>query len=122
MTNKYRLHKQEKELAELELPEDTQLIEKQSVCGKLNGNGNGMNYLATILVKSELSLKELQEYYSEYDVIEQNSTRLECDYLEHDSISYLRLENIKDFKGYYVVYSYQSADLGSIWEWDIRGH
>lgn len=122
LANNVRLHKQEKVLADIKLPEKTQLIEKQSVCGKLNGNGNGMNYLATILVKSNLSLQDLHDYYSDYEVIEQNNTYLESEYLDHASIKYDKLNDIKDFNGYYVILSYQSADLESIWEWDIRGH
>lgn len=122
LANNYIANKQEKVLAQIDLPENTYLIEKQSVCGKLNGNGNGINYLATILIKSDLSLVELQDYYSNYEVMEQNSNLFESEYLEHDSISYDMLDNITEFNGYYVVYSYKSADFGSIWEFDIRGH
>ncbi len=120
--NNYILHKQEKTLTAIALPSKTQLLEKQSVCGKLNGNGNGINYLATILIKSDLSLNELKEYYSNYDVVAQSTPQLKSEYLEHDTIEYRKLRKINDFTGYYVVCSYQSAEFGSIWEMDLRGH
>ena len=120
--NNYQLHKQEKTLAAIALPAKTQLVEKQSVCGKLNGNGNGINYLATILIKSDLSLNELKEYYSNYEVVAQSTPQLKSEYLEHDTILYTKLKKLNDFSGYYVVCSYQSAKFGSIWELDLRGH
>lgn len=120
--NNYKLNKQEIELIKIELPTNTQFIEAQSVCGKLNGNGNGMNYLSTILIRSNLSLTELKNYYSNYKVMNQNSAEFENDCLEHDSIMYSKLKNITDYKHYYVVYTFTSAEFGSIWEMDLRGH
>lgn len=120
--NNYKLYKQEKALTAIPLPAETQLIEKQSTCGKLNGNGNGINYLATILIKSNLTLKELKEYYYNYEVVTQSTPQLNSEYLEHDTIVYRKLRKVNDFNGYYVVCSYQSAEFGSIWELDLRGH
>lgn len=122
LANNARLHRQEKELIELELPDNTQMIEKQSLCGNINGCGNGMDYLSTILIQSKLNLKDLQNYYSEYKVVEQKSINFENDCLNNGTISYHELNSIVDFNDYYVVFIYTSAELGSIWEWDLRGH
>ena len=59
-------YKVEKELCETPLPEKTELIESISRAGKLTGNGNGMQYFGAILIQSELSLKELDDYYSDH--------------------------------------------------------
>ena len=59
-------YKVEKELCETPLPEKTELIESISRTGKLTGNGNGMQYFGAILIQSELSLKELDDYYSDH--------------------------------------------------------
>ena len=52
------------ELAQVPMPEQTKCIEKVSAAGKLSGNGNGMQYLGALLVKSNLSLKDLKKYYA----------------------------------------------------------
>ena len=49
------------ELAQVPMPEQTECIEKVSTAGKLSGNGNGMQYLGALLVKSDLSLKDLKK-------------------------------------------------------------
>ncbi len=61
----------EKDLVAYHLPLNTELVDSLSAAGKLNGNGNGMQYMGTILVESALSEEELEEYYSsEFDYIE----------------------------------------------------
>ena len=64
--NNNTAYKVEKELCETPLPEKTELIESISRAGKLTGNGNGMQYFGAILIQSELSLKELDDYYSDH--------------------------------------------------------
>ena len=59
-------NKTAKSIKRVELPNDTEYIESFSKAGKLIGNGNGMQYLGGILIRSELSLEELQTYYSQY--------------------------------------------------------
>ncbi len=54
----------EKSLIDHKLPENTELVDSISVAGKLTGNGNGMQYMGVILVKSGLNGQKLQEYYS----------------------------------------------------------
>ena len=66
LINNHTAYKVEKELCETPLPEKTELIESISRAGKLTGNGNGMQYFGAILIRSDLSLEELDAYYSGY--------------------------------------------------------
>lgn len=120
------LRRMERKLKAVPLPERTSQIQTKSIIGKLNGNGNGVNYLATLVVESEQSLAELQLYYSSYNneitVAGQNSDKFENSLLEHGELSYSKLENAVDFSDYYTVYVYDSAVAGSILERDFRGH
>lgn len=70
----------ERMLTQLALPERTEYIESFSKAGKLSGNGNGMQYYGAMLITSELSLGQLQEYYGQHDncyVYEQNTAKIE---------------------------------------------
>ncbi len=120
--NNLKLNQLEKQLLKLPLPGDSRFIEKQSVCGKLQGNGNGMNYLVTMVIESGLSQEELQEHYRGYEVSKQDGPELISEYLEHDSIYYDKLENAADYSACYVICQYTSVEFGSILEWDLRGH
>ena len=55
-----------KDLLKIPLPEKTELIDSISIAEKLVGNGNGMQYFGAILIKSELSLDDLDRYYSQH--------------------------------------------------------
>lgn len=57
----------ESELHALPLPDGTVLIASMSRAGKLSGNGNGMQYLGALLVRSDLSAETLQSFYDEID-------------------------------------------------------
>ena len=116
-------YKVEKELCETPLPEKTELIESISRAGKLTGNGNGMQYFGAILIRSDLSLEELDAYYSDY-----RSNEWEClvetqegqsiEVIDHETLQFS--EEIKD-SGYYIVYSWGSGK-SLLEELDIRGH
>ena len=112
-----------KELVKIPMPEGTEYIESKSRAGKLVGNGNGMQYFGAILIQSELSLEELQEYYSNYAdsewecIVEQQRDN-EISVIEHGSLAF-ESEIMGD--KFFVVYSWGSND--SIFnEFDIRGH
>ena len=82
-----------KELVKIPMPEGTEYIESKSRAGKLVGNGNGMQYFGAILIQSELSLEELQEYYSNYAdsewecIVEQQRDN-EISVIEHGSLAF----------------------------------
>ena len=123
LINNHTAYKVEKKLCETPLPEKTELIESISRAGKLTGNGNGMQYFGAILIQSELSLKELDDYYSDYRSNEweylvkiQEGQSIEG--IDHGTLQFA--EEIKD-RGYYIVYSWGSEN-SLLDELDIRGH
>lgn len=63
LTNNYIAYNITKNLKSIELPPDTSLVETVSAAGKLVGNGNGMQYFGAMLLKSDLSVVELMEFY-----------------------------------------------------------
>ena len=116
-------YKVEKELCETPLPEKTELIESISRAGKLTGNGNGMQYFGAILIQSELSLKELDDYYSdhrsnEWEYLVETQEGQSIEVIEHKALQFS--EEIED-GGYYIVYSWGSGN-SLLKELDIRGH
>lgn len=64
--NDYTSKQVTKDLLQVPLPEKTDVIEEFSRSGKLEGNGNGMQFFGAILIQSDLSLEELNEYYTDY--------------------------------------------------------
>ena len=123
LINNYTAYKVERVLCDISLPEEAELIESLSQAGKLTGNGNGMQYFGAILIKSELSLEELETYYSDYrsneweylvEIQEGQSIKV----IEHKALQFS--EEIED-SGYYIVYSWGSGN-SLLKELDIRGH
>ena len=116
-------YKVEKELCETPLPEKTELIESISRAGKLTGNGNGMQYFGAILIRSDLSLEELDAYYSgyrsnEWECLVETQEGQSIEVIDHETLPFS--EEIKG-SGYYIVYSWGSGK-SLLEELDIRGH
>lgn len=112
-----------KDIVSVPLPEDTQLIERKSLAGKLVGNGNGMQYFGAVLIKSSLSLEEVKQHYAShtdndwtYCVEKQQSSRI--DVIEHSVLSF---DTAVEGEGFYIVYSWGSSK-GIFNNFDIRGH
>jgi hypothetical protein len=123
LANNHYAEQVEKELRETPLPEKTEIIDSVSQTGKLVGNGNGMQYFGAILLKSKLSLNNLEDYYSAYQknewsyVVEPQKTQI-IEVVEHNRISFS--EKVDD-EGYYIVYSW--GDGPDVLEGlDFRGH
>lgn len=121
--NNYTAYKVEKTLCEIPMPEETELIESISQAGKLTGNGNGMQYFGAILIRSELSLEELDAYYSDYrnnewEYLVEIQQGQSVGVIDHGTLQFS--EEIKD-SGYYIVYSWGSGN-SLLGELDIRGH
>ena len=116
-------YKVEKELCETPLPEKTELIESISRAGKLTGNGNGMQYFGAILIRSDLSLEELDAYYSgyrsnEWECLVETQEGQSIEVIDHETLQFS--EEIKG-SGYYILYSWGSGN-SLLEELDIRGH
>jgi hypothetical protein len=143
-TNNIALSIFSKQLYNIELPE-TKVIEKYSVCGKLNGNGNGMDFLACVLVETDLTYEELKvefestnfkhakpgtplhyggfkdgTYLISTDVVKVDSGgKLNTDYLMHYEIKFKNPKDGDDYSKYYALVIY---DGGYLALFDIRGH
>ena len=123
LINNYTAYKVEKALCEIPLPEKTELIESLSQAGKLTGNGNGMQYFGAILIRSELSLEELETYYSDYrnnewEYLVEIQKGQSIEVIDHGGLQFS--EEIKG-SGYYIIYSWGSGD-SLLKELDMRGH
>jgi len=120
-----------KQLYYCKLPEGTVIIEKQNICGKLNGNGDGMDFLACILITSDKTIDDLEKYFdsinfkgaksssktAKLQVITITNNNLHTEYLEHREIIFNEPIRINDFK-YYAVIIYD----GGYWNFlDFRG-
>ncbi len=121
--NNYYAYRVEKTLVNTPLPENTILIESTNKAGKLEGNGNGMQYYGAILIQSDLELDELDEYYSNYRnndweyIVEVQDSPL-AKGVSHSDIYF---SNYTEDGNYYIVYSWGSGDeFFSII--DIRGN
>lgn len=115
----------ENELKDAELPNNTEMVDSISVAGKLTGNGNGMQYFGAILIKTELTKEELEDYYKQYRKNEWNFLvskvkSNEIDKIEHGSYKFEKYnENDKD--KYFIIYSWGTSK--GMWsDFDLRGH
>lgn len=84
---------------------------------------NGMQYFGAILIQSELSLKELDDYYSdhrsnEWEYLVEIQEGQSIDVIDHETLNFGK--EIND-AGYYIVYSWESEN-SLLKELDIRGH
>lgn len=112
-------------LKNLPLPPETELAASVSRADKLTGNGNGMQYFGAILLRSELTLDELEAFYAQYrrtewecTVVSQKESGL--DFLEY--YEDLRFSQYDDAPGsYYIVFPWGDGTEPFV-SWDLRGH
>lgn len=111
------------DIKNIPLPENTEYVDGVSAAGKLTGNGNGMQYFGAMLIKTDLSLDELNSYYSDY---RENEFRLlvekqesgEIAVIEHGSLAFE--SELSQDENYYIVYSWgDGIDLFAAL--DLRG-
>lgn len=103
---------------------DIEIIDDQSTYGKLNGNGNGINYFGAVLVKSESSkdieiiISELERQYDIVGYAKQTQADINCYLLEHVSLSFD--VSLDDNENYYCIYYFDGSEKSNFF--DIRGH
>ena len=129
IVNDYTAWGVEKRLCALPLPDKTQRVATISRADKIVGNGNGMQFFGAILIKSELTLEELDAYYAPY-----RKTKWDCTVsrqysdvagieltTEYDKT--LSFDFDVDYNGddYYIVYSWGSSNY-FLSDFDLRGH
>lgn len=123
ITNNLIAARVESKIKDIPLPKDTEIIDSISIAGKLTGNGNGMQYFGAILIKSNLDIIELENYYKSYrknewslNIKKQDTAYI--DVIEHGEHSF----STKDIQNNcYIIYSWESNKL-DILSLDIRGH
>lgn len=126
--NECILHGYAKELQEYDVGGDYEVVEHIQACGKLFGNGNGMEYLVLTLVKADTLTEILPKDYDDViRIFRADRTEywkgLLSEYTRYDSEPMLeKLEQAEELSEYYFLYSFHSAEWGSIWTWDLRGH
>lgn len=115
----------EKELKEIPLPSNTELVDSISIAGKLTGNGNGMQYFGGILIETELNEENIKKYYQNYKkdewsclIKKQNSNKI--DVIEHGDYEFKNMKKDETSK-YYIIYSWGSSK-NEFLDFDLRGH
>ena len=106
------------------LPEYTECVESVWRAGKLNGNGNGMQYLGVLLLKSELSFDELDNFYeqyreNEYQYILEKPDNNKAGIIEHGELLFSYDIDTQD--NYYMLYSWGEGIAPFSWL-DLRGN
>ena len=121
----------EKDLKSIPVPAHTEIVESISVAGKLAGNGNGMQYFGAVLLKSDLTLEELQTYYFPHRqgtlgcMVEPQATAAICPGGNPLSgAPDLTFREPVCGEGYYILYTWGSvpAWLHDLLNTDMRGH
>ena len=107
----------------LPLPQNTTVEESLSRAGNLTGNGNGMQFFGAVLLKSDMSLNELEAYYDplrpdEWHYIVERQDGKEIKPTEHPVLSF---KTDIDGDNYYILYSW--GDGNNLFRnFDLRGH
>jgi hypothetical protein len=125
--NNIILKKHTYELMNHKLNATYEILAKDDKCGKLVGNGNGMQYFSALLIHSEKNLKWENSDLEGVYLIEVNDTSFDDFMNEYDYSNYCnnikkKIIEISNTENYYVLYSFYNAPFGSIWNDDMRAH
>ena len=111
---------------EIKQSTSVQLIETVAAYGKLNGNGNGMNYFGAALVTADNAedvdtlVAELEKKFDTVGSTLQEGTQVNVSYLEHSTLFFDEAA-FQDDQTYYCIYYYvHEHPYSNIL--DIRGH
>lgn len=120
----------ERDLKNTPLPQDTVFLDSIALAGKLTGNGNGMQYMGSILVTGDLTEKELYDYYSQtfqyVEVRKQESPKI--DFINTDRYSFELFADSEQYDQYSITCWGSPEDYGiggiasALLNLDIRGH
>lgn len=121
--NNQVLNKFANRFEKMDLPEDTVLITSVSTIGNLKGEENSIDYLAAIVIKSDKSLAELEDFYKDqyyynakasHKEININIERLKTDKLNdvyelNEEIIISELSGISDLSNYFVIVQFDGG-------------
>ncbi|WP_339290161.1 hypothetical protein [Paenibacillus sp. FSL E2-0201] len=124
--NNYIAYSTKKNLMELSLPDKTERVDALSSAGKLMGNGNGMQFFGAILIKSEQTLEQLNNFYAKYrendwSYIVEKQVSNNIAFIEHRDLKFKALKADEKLVNYYIVYTWGSSNY-PLSDLDIRGH
>jgi hypothetical protein len=121
----------EGQLVSMPLPPSTELIDSYSRAGKLVGNGNGMQYLGAMLLHSELTVAELEAFYSDQaEAIDESRTSELASQITVERSASTQLSDISGMSTFleaggvdgFVVYMWGDAPSWFHRDVDLRGH
>ena len=94
----------------------------------MSGNGNGMQYVGVMLIKSDMKMDDLEKYYEDFSN-EKHEIGVFSDPSKIIEDWRLDLDSDVGKEGYYLVYSWTDVYSESLSgvdeffsEWDLRGH
>lgn len=105
--------------------ENVRIVEIRSVYGKLNGNGNGINYFGAALIEKESVpdieeiVAELGKHFEAVEYCDQKACEISSRYLEHITLKYET--EISGGTEYISIFFFESQHPDSNYM-DIAGH
>lgn len=115
----------EKQLLSLPAPEDGEVVESLSQAGKVAGNGNGMQYVGALLVRSDRGIGAVSGHYATVS----EGIDLDVTVVTSAGIASQGLHGADDFLSHprpggdlYVVYAFGDGPGGFFESVDLRGH
>ena len=122
----------EHKLRSCPLPTDAQLLDSASIAGKMEGNGNGMQWFGVMLIKSSMSEEELTEWFEQRVAVDEGTEYIWVMKQDTPTIfgdSHFQFQNYSDANDCYQIRLARYSVAGmesSLWEQilngDLRGH
>ena len=101
------------------------ILETKSVYGKLNGNGNGINYFGAVLLDKDAVedvdalMARLDEIFEIVECTEQKDSAIKSKHLQHEKLSYDT--DMEDGRSYLSICFYNGGHPDSDLN-DLKGH
>lgn len=103
----------EKDMSDMALPADMELVEVSSYVGNTSGTGNHIEIWAGILIRTDLDEDTVRGYFDGFTVLAVPNDLKYLDYIQFQTLNENDTAN-----GYYVVGKYYDAFT----QMDLRGH
>lgn len=105
------------QLYDYELPPYTTIVEKHELCGKLTGDKENMDFVAAVLLETDLEEAEIKGYYFKkmfksakenggtpsIEIVKPKGALLQSHYLTNQDIYFESLEEISNLEHYIVI-------------------